>query len=139
MARVEVKDRIEAGIDAVWELVSDFGGVAKVMKAVESCTVEGEGIGAVRTLGMPGGLSLQERLESLDAGAHSLSYSIIGDAPLPLSDYLSTVKLTAAGDATEIEWSGTFEPKGVSEEQAQGMVQGIYTGGIAGYKQALGG
>jgi len=33
---------------------------------------------------------------------------------------------------------GTFEPDGVPEEQAQGMVRDIYTGGIAGARKLLG-
>ena len=42
-------------------------------------------------------------------------------------------------NACRVEWRGTFEPDGVEEEQAQGMVRGIYTGGIAGVRKLLGG
>jgi hypothetical protein len=138
MASVKVTDRIEAGADAVWALLRDFGGVDKFAGGVESCTVEGEGIGAVRTLSLPGGLQLQERLESFDEAGRTLSYAIIGDAPLPLSDYLSTIRLSEDGDGCGIEWSSTFEPKGVDEAQARTMVEGIYKGGIAGLKKAVG-
>ena len=138
MASVKVDDRIEASADAVWELVGDFGGVQRFAAGIESCTVEGEGVGAVRTLKMPGGISLQERLETLDPAARTLQYSILPGAPLPLGDYLATIRLSEDGDACAICWSSTFEPKGAPEEQAAALVQGIYTAGIAGLKKALG-
>ena len=138
MASVKVTDRIDASADEVWALVRDFGGIQKYAAGVESCTVEGEGIGAVRTIGMPGGFSLQERLEAFDDPGRTLQYAIIGDTPLPFTDYLSTIRLSEDGDGTAIEWSSTFEPTGVPAEQAGQIIEGIYTGGIAGLKSALG-
>ena len=41
-------------------------------------------------------------------------------------------------NACRVDWQGTFEPDGVPEEQAQAMVRGIYTGGIAGARKLLG-
>ncbi|MCG8591290.1 MAG: SRPBCC family protein [Proteobacteria bacterium] len=138
MAEVNVSDEIAAPVADVWKLIRDFGGVGK-WGSVEKCEVEGEGVGAVRTLTMPGGLSLQERLESFDEAQHQFSYSILEPCPLPVTGYLSTVTLSAAGDACHIDWNGRFEPNGsVPEDQVKGMVQGIYTGGIKAMKKALG-
>jgi len=139
VASVKVNDHVEASADAVWDLLGDFGGVTRYSKGIESCSVEGEGVGAVRTLCMPGGIQLQERLEAFDAAARRLQYAIIGDSPLPLSDYLSTIQVSEDGDDCTIDWSSTFELEGVSEEQAQAMVEGIYRGGIAGIKKTLAG
>ena len=36
--------------ERLWELVSDFGGIAKYMDGVDECVVEGEGIGALRKI-----------------------------------------------------------------------------------------
>jgi len=138
MASVKVTDRIGAGADSVWGLLRDFGGIKKFSTTIESCTVEGEGVGAVRTITMPGGLQLQERLESFDDAGRTLQYAIIGENPLPFTDYLSTIRLSEDGDGTSVEWSSTFEPKGIPEEQAGKIIEGIYTGGIAGMKSALG-
>lgn len=139
MATVKVTDRIDASPEAVWALLRDFGGIQKFSAGIESCSVEGEGVGAVRTLGMPGGISFQERLERFDDAGRSLSYSILPGAPLPLADYLATIRLSDDGGACAIEWSSSFEPKGVSEEQGVALVEGIYKGGIAGLKKAVGG
>jgi carbon monoxide dehydrogenase subunit G len=138
MASVKVTDRIAASADRVWDLVRDFGGIGRWAAAVESVTLEGEGVGAVRTIGLPGGLKLQERLEAIDERTRTLSYSIVGSHPLPFGEYLSTIRLAEDGDGCQVDWSSTFEPRAGAETQAAGMVEGIYRGGIAGLKKALG-
>jgi carbon monoxide dehydrogenase subunit G len=140
MSEVKVSETVAAPAAKVWELLGDFGGVTKWGgPMLQSCTVEGTGVGAVRTLGLPGGMSLQERCEGYDAEARKLSYSIIGKSPIPIRDYFSTCHVVETGaNECRIDWSGRFEPDGVAEEQAQGMVRGIYTGGIAGVKKLLG-
>jgi len=138
MASVKVADRIAASPDAVWELLRDFGGIQKFSAGIEACTVEGEGVGAVRTIRMPGGLALRERLEAFDDAGRSLSYAILGETPLPFTDYLSTIRLSEDGDGCGIEWSSTFEPKAAAEAKARSIIESIYTGGIRGLKKALG-
>jgi hypothetical protein len=137
MASVKVSERVGASASAVWDLLGDFAGVQRFSSGIESCTVEGEGVGAVRTLKMPGGLELQERLEALDAPGRRLQYAIIA-GPLPLEHYLATIEVREDGDGCVIDWSSTFDPKGVTEEQARDMVEGIYRGGIRGVCKTLG-
>jgi hypothetical protein len=68
----------------------------------------------------------------------TFSYSIIGDNPLPFHDYHSTGTIEPAGDdACTIDWRGRFEPEG-DEAGAAGIVNGIYTGGIAALGKKLG-
>jgi len=117
----------------------DFGGVADASPMIETCTVEGEGVGAVRTLGLRGGLSLHERLEAHDDAAMTFSYSIVGESPLPFTDYLSTVRIEPAGEsACIIDWRGRYQPKGDDEAGPAGIVTGIYAGGIATLGKGLG-
>ena len=135
-AQVKVTDTIKAPIADVWKLVEDFGGLDKIMDAVETCETEGEGIGMLRKIPM-GGSAVVERLEECDAGKHRLAYSII-EGPLPFKDYYAVIELASEGGDTRIDWTGTFEPAGVTEDQAKQMVNGIYSGGIKGFKSALG-
>ena len=56
-----------------------------------------------------------------------------------MSSYSATIKITDNGDGScTVDWTGTFEPKGASEEQAVKVVKGIYTGGIQGARKSLG-
>jgi carbon monoxide dehydrogenase subunit G len=137
MASVKISDRINAPADKVWDLVGDFGGIGRFSKGFKSITCTGSGVGAIRTITLPNDTQMQERCELLDAARRTLDYSIIAGA-LPLTGYLARIQLADDGDATRIEWSSTFEPKGITDAQGIAMVEGIYTGGIKGIKQALG-
>ena len=138
MSEVKVRYEIGASADRVWEVASDFGGLMKWAAGIESCEADGEGVGAVRTLGAPGGLKIQEGLESLDPAARTYSYAIVNDVPLPFTDYLSTFQVEEAGaDACRVDWTGSFQPIG-DEAQAAGIVRGIYTGGLAALGKHLG-
>ena len=137
MAEVRVVEEISASADAVWELVRDFGGVMKWSSAIESCEVQGEGIGAVRTLALPGGAAIRERLERFEDEGRSFSYSIL-DGPLPVDDYLATLVVRAKGaDRCEVDWASSFAPKGLAEEQVLGIIRGVYEGGIREIKKNL--
>src|SRR5881394_841199 len=115
MSEVKVTETVAAPAVRVWEVLGDFGGVLKW------------------------GGKLLQRCEAYDAAGRSLSYSIVGKSPVPIRNYFSTVKVIEQGpNACRIDWQGTFEPDGVPEEQAQAMVRGIYTGGIAGARKLLG-
>ena len=137
MASVKVTDRIGAGADRVWDLVRDFGGIQRFAPNIESVSVQGEGVGAVRTVTLPGGLALQERLESCDDVGRTFRYAIIGSHPLPFDDYLATIRLSEDGDGCQIEWSSQFAPRAGADAQASAIVEGIYRSGIAGIKKAL--
>jgi hypothetical protein len=139
MTNVKVSEPIAAPAAKVWELLGDFGGVAKWGGGMlVSCTVEGSGVGAVRTIGIAGGASIQERCEGYDAAGRALSYSIVGDSPIPIRNYLSTCRVVETGPKQcRVDWEGRFEPAGVPEEQAQGLVRSIYTGAIEAVRKLL--
>ena len=138
MAEVQVTEEVKASADRVWELVRDFGDIAKWAGAgIQSCEVEGEGVGAIRTLGVGAGAPIRERLESHDDEKRSFQYSIL-DGPLPVADYLATFQVNETGpDRCKIEWGSRFEPAGLPEEQVQGILRGVYEGGIRAIKSAL--
>ena len=138
MVSVKVSERVEASADAVWDLFRDFGGIQRFSAGIEKVELSGSGIGAVRTITVPGGVTLQERLEAFDDRGRRLQYAIVG-GPIPVSGYLATIEVKDEGSpACRIDWSSHFEPKGISDDQARGMIEGVYKGGIAGVKKALG-
>ncbi len=134
----KVVEKVAASAADVWAQLGDFVGI-KIGGLIESFEVEGEGVGAVRTIGLANG-SVVERLDHHDAEQRIFTYSIINDdCPLPVSSYSATVKIADDGDGScTVEWTGTFEPKGAPEERAITVVKGIYTGAIQGARKALG-
>lgn len=141
MTTVQVTEKVGASADKVFQDISDFGG-ARRLDVVESCDVQGSGVGAVRTINLKGGAGrVVERLESYDPKARVFSYRITndGECPLPVKDYLATVKVSEDGpNAATVEWTGKFDPTG-PEEDVKAMISGIYKGGIAVTRNAVGG
>jgi hypothetical protein len=62
-------------------VISDFGAACQYLTMVVNCSVEGEGIGALRTLSSADSSTIVERLETLDGAAHRLSYTLLTDTP----------------------------------------------------------
>lgn len=135
MIRVDMKTTIEASADDVWQTISDFNGAGKYLSAIASSTLQGTGVGALRTITLKDGTRVIERLEHLDEPAQSLSYAIT-EAPLPLGDYVSTMQLRALGERQcELNWSSTFKAKGVPEAEARQLVESLYAAGFKGLKR----
>ncbi len=142
MVDVTTKDTIDAPADIIWKSLSSFRDIEKYIPLVKRSTVEGSGIGAKRTCIIPnqsgGEEEIQEEMKSLDNNARTFSYSIIS-SPLPVENYLSTVKVKDLGDEKcEVEWSSTFEPKGMAEEEVVKMIDGVYLAAIDGLKKVHG-
>lgn len=123
--------------EKLWELVADFGAIAKIMDGIDECIVEGEGIGATRSIPGRDG-TIVESLDVLDHGKMTLVYSIVS-GPMPFKDYSAEMVVSADGeDSCRLAWTGTFEANGVPAEKAERIASGIYRAGIAGYGRALG-
>ena len=137
MSEVREQSDIPAAPDAVWALVRDFGGFVKTLGA--PVEVEGDGVGALRTMQMGGPGPVVERLEELNDDEQRLRYSIVEAGPLPVRDYVATMQLSDAGEgATTLTWSSTFEPNGVSEDDAVAAIQRVYRGGFKGLQKHFG-
>ena len=139
MATAQVVKQVAAPVEAVWNQIANFSGI-QAGGPIESVSYEGEGVGMVRTLGMGGGGSVVERLEVHNEAARRFTYAILNDdSPLPFTGYEATVQLGDNGDeTTTVIWTGTFEPRGVSEADAVHTATGIYAGGIKATAIALG-
>ena len=121
----------------LWELVSDFGAIDKIMDGIDECVLEGEGVGAIRKVTTANG-QIVESLDVLDHENRTLVYSIVS-GPLPFKDYSAKMVVAAdSDDSCSLTWTGSFEADGVPAEKADRIASGVYRGGIAGYSKALG-
>lgn len=137
MASTRVEGDIDAPLDDVWKVVSDFGGFLEAQGI--PVEVDGQGVGAVRKVTL-GSAVVVEKLESVDDESHTTSYSIV-EGPLPATDYLATIHLTPSGDSsTHVEWSSTFEPAGgMTDADVSQIIGSVYQSGIRGLQKHFGG
>ncbi len=141
MSRVHISEELPASAEQIWSLIGDFGGVlAWSGPELASCEVEGQGVGAIRTLGMQGGFQVREKLEAHDPTERSFSYSFEGKSPLPIRDYYATMRVSEiSASRCRLEWTGSFEPAGMEEAQAIAILSGIYNNGIGNLRQKFAG
>ncbi len=120
---IAVKHTINAPAEKVWATFKSFDYVEKYNPLVQKTEVQGSGVGATRicTISQPDGNAgkISEKIESLDESQKIISISV-ADGILPATNAVVTVKFNALdGNETEIDFSGTAEPKGISEEDLQ--------------------
>lgn len=138
MPEVTCQQEIPASADKVWALLGDFNGLDTWLGVVTSSTMEGSGIGARRTLVLADGGEIVEKLEALDNAARSLSYSNVS-GPLPVERYSSTMQVTPIdGERCKVEWGSTSTAAGVPEEQAEQILNDLYSGGLNDHRNYFG-
>ncbi len=130
---------INHSAEKVWALIGEYGHLNNWHPAVVKLELSGDGgNGLYRSLTLPDGAILKEKLLSYSLEDMSYSYSIV-EGPLPVQNYVSriTVRPGDSEGQSVIEWSSSFEPAGVDEAEAKKIVGGIYTAGFDGINDKL--
>ncbi len=136
MTQAKVVHDFRISADQLWELIGDFGDVEK-WSTTGTCVQDGEGVGALRTLTMPDGRVIVDRLE--DIGDRTYSYSIV-ESPLPFYKYLARMEVVPTGEGKcQLIWSSEFEPKGMTDEKAIAYIESVYHWGIGMMVETLAG
>ena len=123
MTRVSCQTTIHVPADAIWQVVGDFGAAGQYLAGVVDCTVEGEGVGARRTLTSADGSTIVERLAALDEGTQRLSYALLTDTPFRKCLTMWTVRALRLGQC-EVAWSATFRSDGLPARAAVDLRRG---------------
>ena len=124
------KYTINAQAEKVWNTLKSFDNVEKYLPLVQKTEVQGSGIGATRicTISQQDGSTgkLSERLESLDESQKTINITLL-EGPMPVSNGIFTVKVKALdGNRTELDFSSSAEPKGISEDDLRNNFQPVY-------------
>lgn len=135
MARAHASLKTAHSPDRVWALVGGFDNLPQWLPfIVESVISEG---GRLRTLKAADGNIIVERMQTFDEQARTCTYSI-EQSPFPISSYLATVRVSADGQGSLVEWFGEFTAVGISEDEAHELFQGVYEDGMQTLAKALG-
>ncbi len=138
MAKVSMSLNLSAPAAVVWEAVGGFSTIGSWLPPIASCEADGDAVGAMRKLTTGDGAVVYERLDAIDDGARTYSYSIT-DSPLPLSDYRAVISIAEGdGGSSTVCWSSEFEPMGAPEADAVAVVEGIYQAGFDALEERFG-
>ncbi len=139
MASVSISETIAAPADRVWATIRDFGGIADWLPVAEASSADGAEVGAIRVLALAGGASAHERLEAFDDAARSYTY-MVTESTLPMTGYRATIRVDEAdGGTCTLNWSSTFEPVGVPDEEMVAQIRDSYLGGVKSLRERFAG
>jgi hypothetical protein len=132
MTDVSISGDFNRPATVLWAAIGDFCGIGRWLPGIQQ--VQAEDGGKRRRIILPdGGVVLEQEIER-DEAAMSLTYTVI-TAPMPFSNYRSTMCIEPRGDGCSLRWSATFSPIG-SEDKVARLVGSLYRAGIKGL-QAL--
>ena len=142
MAKVSVSKKINAPLDKVWAMVSEWGGTDKWIPGVGPVTVSGAGVGATRSAeldpatGFPG--KITESLDAYNDVEKNFRYSIVGQSPIPISDYVAEMSVSENADKTcEVTWQSTWQATGdLSEKELLTAFETLYDMSLENVRKA---
>ena len=136
MANTIVTMEIPANPEKVWQLIGGFNSLPDWLPYIPSSELS-EG-GRVRSLANPDGDAIVERLEAFNDKERFYTYSIM-KAPFPITNYQSTIRVQEHTDRNKsiVEWSGSFTPVDVTDEEVIKLFHGIYKDGLEALRQAF--
>lgn len=135
---------IDAPADKVWDMVKGWDSL-HTWHPVFSATkiiAGGLSVGSIRELTIKDGPKFTEELLSFDNVGQALHYKII-ESPLPVVDYLSTVRVLSLGEnRSELAWMASWRRKArdgataENDDRAVGkFLSGAYQAGLQNVKK----
>ena len=134
---------IAAPAATVWARIGNFDALKDWHPAVvESAADKGNSVGSVRLVKLKNGGQLVESLEKYDAAQMKYSYRAKDGGALPVTNYTSTIAVSADGNQSVVEWRGAFyrgypnndPPPDQNDEAAVKAVTAVYQSGLAALK-----
>ena len=130
---------INASADKVWGIIKGFDTLHKWHPAFSAAKITSgqDGVpGAMRTLTLKDGPSFDEELLAFDNAARKLRYRIVGEAPLPVVDYVSTMEVLATGpNQSTMIWRGSYKAKNAKDDDVLKIIDGAYRAGLDNLKK----
>lgn len=134
---------IDAPIDRVWAVLRDFNSHDRWHPAVARSRMEndvaGDVVGGVRRFSLSDGAELREQLLSHSDREYTFAYCIL-DSPLPLLDYMATVRLKPVTDGNQTfwDWRSQFRAPDDRAAELKNLVgRQVYEAGFGGLRTFL--
>lgn len=122
---------VKASASTVWSLIGSFCAIKDWLPPVGECIEDGKSPPTRILVTKDRKAAFVETQTARNEAEHSYSYTFLS-SPLPVSNYTSTIKVTAQGDGSStITWSGSYTPDHGKEKDASEALNGVYEAGLA--------
>lgn len=128
---------VKASASAVWSLIGPFCAIKAWLPPVGECIEDGKAPPTRILVTKDGKAAFVEKQTARNDAERSYSYAFLA-SPLPVTDYASTIKVTANADGTStVTWSGSYTPDQGKETAAKEALSGVYEAGLSEIKTRL--
>ena len=145
MARVYTSSVIGASADRVWERIRDFNGLPRWHPRIRDSRIEdalpADKVSCIRNFNLQNGDNIREQLLGLSDYDMFCTYSIL-ESPMPLTDYVATIRLTPITDGARCfaEWTAEFSCDPANEDDlVNGIGNDVFQSGFDALKRHFGG
>jgi carbon monoxide dehydrogenase subunit G len=137
---LNVTKTIDAPNDAVWAAIAAIGGIDRWLPVIESCRVEGEGVGALRFLRVAasaGGGEIEDRVDEIDHQRRRFRYTRLR-SPFPVESYVGTVEVRPAPeDRSEVSWTVDIDVAPDARDEMAALFSGALSELIGGIEREV--
>ncbi len=144
MARVYISSVIPASVEQVWERIRDFNGLPKWHPRIRESRIENaepsDKVGCIRHFQLQSGDTIREQLLGMSDYDMFHTYAIL-ESPMPLENYVATLRLTKVTDGghTFAEWTAEFDCAPDAEDDlVNGVGTNVFQGGFDALKRHFG-
>jgi hypothetical protein len=131
---IEVQRSVElpAAPAEVWSVIGSVCSIADWHPVIESCLEEEDERTLYRVLQTVDGGVLREQMLEISDDDRFYTYSIL-EGPLPIRGYLATLSVGPGEDPERsvVIWQSDFASVGVGDDEAAGIITGIYDAGLS--------
>jgi hypothetical protein len=128
--RISRSANVKAPVSSVWSLIGPFCAIKDWLPPVGQCIEDGKAPSTRILVTKDGKAAFVETQTARSEAGHSYSYRFLS-SPLPVSNYTSTIKVTANGKGSStITWTGSYKPARGKEKAANEALSGVYEAGL---------
>ncbi len=121
----------------VWQAISAIGGLDRWFPIINSCRVEGKGVGAIRILGLADGAEVKDCIKEIHDQDNRFRY-LRTHHPFPVSYYEGTVNVRDVDKGKcEVSWSVQIKIVKADRDEFTGLLKQALSDGISGLEQYL--
>ena len=138
MFKQPIAKKLNVPADKVWEAIKKIGRLDVWFPIIETCKVEGDGVGAVRHMTIvDGGGDIKDTIEEVNSRNMKLVY-LRPVSPFPVTYYRGTVEVFKCYDGNGlVAWTIDFESKPEDRGSVAELVLGAISAGIDGMEKDL--
>ena len=136
-ATTNVTKIVDAPVEIVWLAIRSIDGLDRWFPIIDSCRVEGEGVDAIRILGLVGGGYMRDRILEIAEAQRRFRYERF-ELPFPVENYLGTVEVLERADLrSDVIWSIEFDVADDEKDELVAFIESALSDGVDGLEREL--